>query len=277
MAGQMDGKVAFITGAARGMGRSHALRFAREGADIIAVDLCRQIDSVPYELSTADDLADTAAQIESAGRRVVTRVADVRDYRATRQAADDGVAELGHLDVVVANAGIFSFGRLETLDERTWQDMIDVNLTGAWNTAKAAIPHLRDRGGGCIVFVSSTAALRGTENIGHYAAAKRGVASLMQTLAVELAADSIRVNAVYPTTVDTDMIHNEATYSLFAPDLDAAARTRDRLAERFRAQHALGVPWVEPADISNAVLWLASAQARYVTGASLPIDAGRRS
>jgi SDR family mycofactocin-dependent oxidoreductase len=274
MAGRVAGKVAFITGAARGQGRSHAIRLAQEGADIIAVDLAGQIDSVPYAMSTPADLAETVKEVEALDRRIVATQADVRDYGSLKAALDEGVAQLGKLDIVSANAGIFSFGTMEELDEKHWQDMIDVNLTGVWHAAKAAIPHLRANGGGAIILTSSTAGLQAIPNIGHYTAAKHGVVGLMRTLALELAPDMIRVNSVHPTAVDTDMIQNSATYELFAPDLPPAGRTREVLSERFQTLNVLPIPWVEPVDISNAVLWLASDEARYVTGVTLPVDAG---
>jgi (+)-trans-carveol dehydrogenase len=275
MPGRVAGKVAFITGAARGQGRSHAIRLAQEGADIIAVDLVRQIDSVPYPMATPSDLAETVKEVEALDRRIIATEADVRDYGALKAAVDDGVAQLGRLDIVSANAGIAGFGRLEDLPEQTWQDMIGTNLTGVWHTAKAAIPHLRAGGrGGSIILTSSNAGLMAMENIGHYVAAKHGIVGLMRTLALELAPDMIRVNSIHPTTVNTDMIQNAAFYGLFAPDLEEKDRTRERLTERFQTLNALPVPWVEPVDISNAVLWLASDEARYVTGVTLSIDAG---
>ena len=274
MAGRVEGKVAFVTGAARGQGRSHAIRLAEEGADIIAVDLAAQVDSVPYAMATPDDLAQTVKEVEALDRRIVAVTADVRDYDALKSAVDDGVAQLGRLDIVAANAGIFSFGKADVLEEQTWQDMIDVNLTGVWHTAKAAIPHLRAAGGGSIILTSSTAGLMAIPNIGHYTAAKHGVVGLMRTLALELAPDMIRVNSVHPTSVNTDMIHNSATYELFGADLPEAERTKEVLGPRFQELNALPIPWVEPVDISNAVLWLASDESRYVTGVTLPIDAG---
>ena len=276
MAGRVEGKVAFITGAARGQGRSHALTLAREGADIIAVDITKQIDTVPYPMATPDDLTETVNQVEALGRRIVAAQADVRDYDALKQALDEGVAELGRLDIVSANAGVFGFGTVQELAEQTWRDMIDVNLTGEWHAVKAAIPHLRAGGsGGSIILTSSTMGLKAEPNIGHYNSAKHGVVGLMRTLALELAPDMIRVNALAPTTVNTDMIHNSATYELFAPDLPAAERTREALAPRFQDLNALPIPWVEPADISNAVLFLASDEARYITGVALPVDDGQ--
>jgi SDR family mycofactocin-dependent oxidoreductase len=272
--GRLDGKVAFITGAARGQGRSHAIRLAQEGADIIAVDLASQVDTVPYPMATAEDLAETVRQVEALDRRIVASEADVRDFAALQQAVDAGVAQLGRLDIVSANAGIFSNATAEELTEAQWDDMIDINLKGVWLTAKAAIPHLRAAGGGSIIITSSAAGLKGYPNFIHYVAAKHGVIGIMRTLALELAPDFIRVNSVHPTTVDTDMIHNDALYALFAPDLEPEARTREVLGERFSALNALPIPWLESIDISNAVLWLASDEARYVTGVTLPVDAG---
>jgi (+)-trans-carveol dehydrogenase len=205
----------------------------------------------------------------------VATVADVRDYDALKEALDDGVAQLGRLDIVSANAGIFSFGRAEELAEQTWRDMIDVNLTGEWHAAKAAIPHLRAGGrGGSIILTSSLAGLKGQQNLAHYVSAKHGLVGLMRTLALELAPDFIRVNSVHPTSVDTDMVQNAATYALFAPDLPEDQRTKETLASRFQALNVLPIPWVEPVDISNAVVFLASDQARYITGVTLPVDAG---
>jgi SDR family mycofactocin-dependent oxidoreductase len=274
MPGRVEGKVAFITGAARGQGRSHAIRLAQEGADIIAVDICQQIESVPYPMATPDDLEQTVKEVEALDRRIVATQADTRDYEALKAALDAGVDQLGRLDIVSANAGIFSFGTLDELPEREWRDMLDVNLTGVWHAAKAAIPHLRAAGGGSIILTSSDLGLEGMPNVGHYVAAKHGVVGLMRTLALELAPDFIRVNSLHPTTVNTGMIQNDATYELFAADLPKAERTREVVSERFQAINALPIPWVEPADISNAVLWLASDESRYVTGVTLPIDAG---
>jgi (+)-trans-carveol dehydrogenase len=273
VAGRVEGKVAFITGAARGQGRSHAIRLAQEGADIIAIDLCAQVASVPYPMSTPDDLAQTVREVEALDRRIVATQADVRDYGAVKLALDAGVAELGRLDIVAANAGISSVGRAEELPEQTWQDMIDINLTGVWHAAKAAIPHLKAGGrGGSIIITSSAAGLMAMQNIGHYVTAKHGLVGLMRTLALELAPDSIRVNSLHPTTVNTAMIQNAPTYALFRPDLENP--TAEDAAESLLTLNALPVKWVEPIDISNALLFLASDEARYITGVTLPIDAG---
>jgi SDR family mycofactocin-dependent oxidoreductase len=275
MAGRVEGKVAFITGAARGQGRSHAVTVAREGADIIAIDIEKQIDSVPYGMATPEDMEQTVNEVEALGRRIVATQADVRDYDEVKLALDDGVAQLGRLDIVSANAGIFSAGRLEDIGETTWRDMIDVDLTGVWHTAKAAIPHLRAGGqGGSIILTSSLDGLKGQQNSGHYVAAKHGVVGLMRTLALELAPDFIRVNSVHPTTVETDMSQNAPMYALFAPDLSEDQRTKETLEPRFQELDLLPIPWVEPVDISNALLFLASDDARYITGVTLPVDAG---
>jgi SDR family mycofactocin-dependent oxidoreductase len=270
---RLEGKVAFVTGAARGQGRSHAVRLAEEGADIVAIDIASQIDTVPYPMATPDDLVETVEQVGALDRRIVAAEVDVRDYDAVKAALDDGVARLGRLDIVAANAGIVSFGTAEELSEQAWQDMIDVDLTGVWHTVKAAIPHLRAAGGGSIVITSSDAGLKGQANTGHYVAAKHGVVGLMRTLANELAPDMVRVNTVHPGSVDTDMIQNQALYHLFLPDRQGDI-TREEVAPALQAVSALPIPWVESVDISDAVLFLASDEARYITGVTLPVDAG---
>jgi (+)-trans-carveol dehydrogenase len=271
--GRVEGKTAFITGAARGQGRAHALRLAEEGADIIAIDICEQINSVPFAMSRPEDLAETVALVEALDRRIVATRADVRDFDAVSRALAEGVEAFGRLDIVSANAGIYSHGTLATLEEQTWQDMIDVNLTGVWHACKAAIPHLVAGGrGGSIILTSSTVGLRAIPNLGHYGAAKHAVVGLMRTLALELAPEMIRVNSIHPTSVDTDMIHNPSLYSLLMPGEEHP--TREMSAAIFQSLNALPIPWVEPRDISNAVLFLASDEARYITGVALPVDAG---
>lgn len=274
MTGRVEGKVAFITGAARGQGRSHAVRLAQEGADIIAVDVCKQLDNVPFPMSTSEDLATTASLVEKEGRRVVTAEVDVRDYDALKGSLDSGVEQLGRLDVIVANAGIGNEGgELTTLDETLWQDMIDVNLGGVWKSVKAAVPHVVSGGrGGSIVLTSSVGGLKAYPNVGHYVAAKHGVVGLMRTFAVELGQHSIRVNSVHPTHVNTPMVMNDGTYKMFRPDKDDPGP--EDLAPICQMFHTLPVPWVEAEDISNAVLYLASDESRFVTGVPLPIDAG---
>jgi SDR family mycofactocin-dependent oxidoreductase len=274
--GRVDGKVAFITGAARGQGRSHALRLAQEGADIIAVDIAEEIESVKriYPGASEADLAETVKQIEALDRRIVARKADVRDYDSLKAAFDEGVAELGRVDIVSANAGIFIFGeQAQDVTEQDWDDVIDINLKGVWHTVKAAVPTMIEQGtGGSIILTSSTAGIKGTPNVSAYTASKHGVVGLMKTFALELAPHSIRVNSVHPTGVATNMILNEATFKLFKPDAETV--TQEEAAEVFKTTNALPIPWVQPVDISNAVLFLASDEARYITGVQLPVDAG---
>ncbi|WP_308257813.1 mycofactocin-coupled SDR family oxidoreductase [Pseudonocardia lacus] len=273
MAGRMAGKVAFVTGAARGQGRAHALRLAQEGADIIAVDACAPIDTVDkYPLATPADLDETVAAVEGLDRRIVASVADVRDADGLAAALSAGVDQLGGLDTVVANAGIASYGMSWELTERQWQEMLDVNLTGVWHTAKAAVPHLIARGAGSMVFTSSIGGLKGIMQVAHYVAAKHAIVGLMRTMANELAPHSIRVNTVHPTNVDTHMIQNPGTWGMFAPD--DPEPTREKAMPGFLSLNALPVPWVDPVDIANAVLFLSSDEARYVTGVALPVDAG---
>nr|WP_090277154.1 mycofactocin-coupled SDR family oxidoreductase [Mycolicibacterium komanii]CRL71165.1 short-chain dehydrogenase/reductase SDR [Mycolicibacterium komanii] len=275
MGGRVEGKVAFVTGAARGQGRSHAVRLAQEGADIIAVDVCKQIssnDDIPW--ATPDDLAETADLVKNLNRRIVTAEVDVRDYDALKAVVDGGVEQLGRLDVVVANAGIGNGGAtLDKTNEDDWRDMIDVNLSGVWKSVKAAVPHLLSGGrGGSIVLTSSVGGLKPYPHTGHYIAAKHGVIGLMRTFAVELGQHSIRVNAVCPTNVNTPLFMNEGTMKLFRPDLENPGP--DDLAVAAQFMHVLPVGWVEPEDVSNAVLFLASDESRYITGLPVTVDAG---
>lgn len=271
--GRVEGKVAFITGAARGQGRSHAVRLAQEGADIIAVDLCGQVESVPYPMATPDDLADTVKLVKALDRRIVAIQTDVRESAQMKAAADEGVAHLGRLDIVSANAGVFSAGSVGELGEQAWKDMIDINLTGVWHTCQATVHHLIEGGrGGSVILTSSAAGLKAYQGAAHYVSAKHGIVGLMRALALELAPHSIRVNSIHPTQVDTGMIMNAAVYGRFRPDLDSP--NRGDMAAVSQAINALPIPWVEPIDISNALLFLASDEARYVTGVALPVDAG---
>jgi (+)-trans-carveol dehydrogenase len=271
--GLLDGKVAFITGAARGQGRSHAITLAREGADIIAVDLCQQASTVPYPMATPDDLAETVKEVEALDRRIIAAQADIRDLARLTEVVDQGVAELGRLDIVLANAGISTPAPTLEMDELVWNEMIDINLTGQWKTIRASVPHIIAGGrGGSVVITSSLAAIYANENTAHYSAAKAGLVMLMKTLAKELAPQSIRVNTVHPTTVATGMILNEPTYKLFRPDLEHPTREDFELAAR--TLNKLPVAALEPADISNAILYLVSDAGRYVTGITHVVDAG---
>jgi (+)-trans-carveol dehydrogenase len=263
--GRLNGKVALVSGAARGQGRSHAVRLAQEGADIIAFDVCRQLGTVPYPMANSEDLKETVRLVEDLDRRIVAREADVRDLAGVQAVVDEGVAEFGRLDVISANAGIAAFAEdTWSITEEQWEEMIAVNLSGVWRTVKAGVPTMIDAGnGGAIVLTSSTAGVKGMAGIGHYVSAKHGLVGLMRTLANELAPHSIRVNTVHPTGVNTPMIHNEfMDQALAQPDFST------------NMQNALPVEEVEPVDISNAIVFLASDEARYITGTMLPVDAG---
>jgi (+)-trans-carveol dehydrogenase len=274
MTGRVEGKVAFITGAARGQGRAHAVRLAQEGADIIAVDICKQIDSVQIPLSTPEDLAETADLVKGHNRRIYTAEVDVRDYDALKAAVDAGVEQMGRLDIIVANAGIGNGGAtLANTSEPDWTDMIDVNLGGVWKTVKAGVPHILAGGrGGSIILTSSVGSLKAYPHTGHYVAAKHGVVGLMRTFAVELGAQNIRVNSVHPTNVNTPLFMNEGTMKMFRPDLENPGP--DDMKVVGQLMHTLPIGWVEPEDIANAVLFLASDEARYITGVTLPVDGG---
>jgi (+)-trans-carveol dehydrogenase len=274
MTGRVQGKVASITGAARGQGRSHAVRLAQEGADIIAVDICKPIPNTVYPPSTPEDLAETADLVKGLDRRIVTAEVDVRDYDALKAVVDDGVERLGRLDIIVANAGIGNAGnKLHKIRENIWQDMIDVNLSGVWKSVKAGVPHVISGGrGGSIILTSSVGGMKALPHTGHYIAAKHGVVGLMRTFAVELGQHMIRVNSVHPTQVNTPMAMNEATFRLFAPHKENPGP--EDFAPASQMMHTLPVPWVEPEDISNALLFFASDESRYVTGVQLPVDAG---
>lgn len=273
--GLVDGKVALVTGAARGQGRSHAVRLAAEGADVIAVDICAdRLETLSYALSTEDDLDATVREVEATGRRAVKAIADVRSLAELQQAVDAGLAELGRIDIVCANAGIGTWAVSWEMTEQQWSEMIDVNLTGVFNTVRAALPSMVERGeGGSLVLTSSTAGLRAYQNTAHYTAAKHGVIGLMKVLAQELGQHRIRVNAVCPTTVRTPLVINDSTFELFAPDVENP--TEDDVREAFEGLNILpGVAWIEPSDVSDAVLFLCSDAAKYITGVALPVDAG---
>jgi SDR family mycofactocin-dependent oxidoreductase len=265
MSGRVEGKVAFITGAGRGQGRSHAIRLAQEGADIIAVDVLEDYPTVRYAMSSQADLDETARAVEALGRRIVAARADVRDGAALRAALDAGVAELGRLDIVCANAGIYTVQPWDQVTAQVWQDTIDTNLTGVWNTMVEAVPHLITAGGGSIIATSSTAGLKGMPFLAPYVAAKHAVVGICRSLANELADHHIRVNTVHPAGVDTPMVTGAET-------LEPFLSRRPELGAVFT--NSLPVEALDPRDVSNAVLWLASDEARYVTGAALTVDAG---
>jgi SDR family mycofactocin-dependent oxidoreductase len=268
--GKLQGKVAFITGAARGQGRSHAVRLAKEGADIIAIDICNQIDSVAYPMSSPEDLDRTAGEVHALGRRVVAIQADIREASQLRHALADGVSELGRLDIVVANAGIAGMGCTFKDEDTLFRDVIEVNLVGAWNTISVAAPILIEQGrGGSIVITSSTQGLVGRGGDGSaalagYCAAKHGVVGLMRSYCNWLGPYNIRVNSVHPTAVNTPMATSDAVSALLA--------TSTSLQQAM--SNLMPVPMIEAVDVSNAVAWLVSDEARYITGITLPVDAG---
>ncbi|MGH3251129.1 MAG: mycofactocin-coupled SDR family oxidoreductase [Trebonia sp.] len=275
--GRVQGKVAFITGAARGQGRSHALRLAEEGADIIAVDLCHDLDTIGYPLATPDDLKETVRLVEGQDRRIVAVQADVRERAELKAALERGIAELGKVDIVVAQAGVA--GQKSEAPLQAWTDVLDTNLIGVINAVHAALPHLQ--AGASIIATGSTAAFMntlpmrevGTDSGGiAYMVAKRMVSSFMHDLARELAPRQIRANVVHPTNVNTDMMRVEPMFRSFRPDLEHP--TLEDALPAYRVQQAMPISWVEPVDISNAVLYLASDEARYVTGVQLRVDAG---
>ena len=275
MGNRVEGKVAFITGAARGQGRSHAIRLAEEGADIIAVDICEQIESNLYPLATLEDLAQTVKAVESEDRRIIARKADVRDRTSLRGVLDEGIGELGGLDIVVANAGIMPMGIGNPMD---FIDATDVDLIGVMNTVAAALPHLREAGS--IVVTGSNAGLMpGTTETGAmggggagYSWSKRTLVGYVEQLALQLATRMIRVNAIHPTNVNTLLINNREVYKVFRPDLEEP--TQEDVLDAFTYFQAMPIPFVQPVDISNAVLFFASDEARYVTGQQLRVDAG---
>jgi len=264
---ELTGKVAFITGAARGQGRSHAITLAAAGADIIALDLCSEMDGVSYPSACPDDLAETTRAVEALGRRIVARQADVRSLVEVQNALNCGLERFERVDIVVANAGLCTMNRVWEITAQQWDDTIATNLTGVWHTVKAAVPTMIAAGnGGSIIFTSSTAGTKGLPFLGHYVATKHAVVGLMRTLANELGEHSIRVNTIHPTGVDTPMGHD--------PSMERFMANFPSLAGVLRSGHVLPVARVDATDVSDAVRWLAGPGARFVTGAALPIDAG---
>ena len=269
---RFTGKVALVTGAARGQGRSHAVRLAAEGADLVLCDLCADIGTVPYALGSLAELEETARLVAEHGRRAVVCQADVRSTADLEAAVERGLEELGQIDVLVANAGIAGIATIAEMTDDAWQNMIDVNLTGVFKTMRAVVGHMVSRGYGRIVATSSIVGRQGSANIGHYVAAKWGVIGLVKSLAVEVAADGVTVNAVCPTSVDSPMIQNEAFHRLFLPDAQEISPADVEAA--YTALNPIPVPWLAPGDVSDAVLFLASDEARFITGDALPVALG---
>lgn len=277
MSGRLEGKVALVTGAARGQGRSHSVRLAQEGAAIVAVDSCGGAEAHPwltYPMATETDLAETVHQVKSLGGEIVALRGDVRDMDDLRAAVVTAVERFGGLDIVSANAGIGPLGRESwRKDERQWDEIYQVNLVGVRNTCNAAIPAMITAGrGGAITITSSAAGLKGAYGLSDYCATKWGVIGYARTLAIETGPHHIRVNVIAPGSVDTDMIQNPGLRRLFRPDLQAP--TKEDVIPVFQQMNVLGVPWVDPVDVSNALVFLSSDEARYITAIVLPVDAG---
>ena len=268
--GELDNKVALVTGAARGQGRSHCVALAEAGADIIAIDICADIDSIPYPLASKEDLDETARLVVEKGRRISTYATDVRQLADLEAAVADGVGQLGEIDIVVANAGVVALGVTDPKNEQVYRDIVETNLFGAWNTIAATVPSIIRKGvGGSIVLTSSVQGLIGRGGDGSaavfaYAASKHGLVGLMHSAANAYAAHSIRVNTVHPTGVATPMIMND-----YMAQMHAEGRSSEAMAGNL-----LPVPWVEAEDVSNAVMWLVSDKAKFITGVALPVDAG---
>jgi len=274
MSGRLQGKVAFISGAARGQGRAHAVRMAEEGADIIAFDAAGPVPSQGAPAASVADLDETVRQVEKLDRRIVAQRADASDLDAVTAVLDQGLTEFGRIDIVVANAGVQGNpAPIAQTSAEEWQGVLATNLTGVFNTVRAAVPHLIDGGrGGSISLVSSSIALRAQPGLGPYGSAKTGVIGLMRALALELGEHSIRVNSIHPTTVNTPMLINDINFRLFRPDLENPQL--EDVVPVYRTLNVLPVPWVEAEDIANAVIFLASDEGRYITGVALPVDAG---
>jgi SDR family mycofactocin-dependent oxidoreductase len=267
--GRLEGKVALVTGAARGQGRSHAVMLAQEGATVIALDICQDIATVPYGLGTDADLAETVKLVEACDQRALGRAVDVRDLAGLRALVDDAVAEFGGIDIACINHGILSVGMALDLEEDVFDDILAVNLGGVWRTIKAVAPRMIEQGrGGSIVITSSVAGIVGLGMMAHYSAAKHGVVGLMRALVQELSPHSIRVNCVHPGSVSTKMIMNEAIYTAFGMD------SAEGMAQAQGSLSTLPIDFLDPEDISRTVVYLASDESRYVTGQTLAVDAG---
>lgn len=273
--GRLEGKVAFITGVARGQGRSHAVRLAEEGADVIGVDALTDVDTTSYPMASREDLEETTVLVEKTGRRAILSRGDVRDRDGLQRAVASGLAELGRLDIVCANAGIMPIGRpLWEISAQQWQDVMDINLTGVFNTLAVTVPAMLAAGnGGSIILTASAAALRFSLHLGDYSATKAGVVALAKTLANEVASEGIRVNAVCPGTVATPLVTaNDQLFKLFRPDLENP--TLEDCEPAFKRLMPMGGPWLAPEDVSNMVVFLASDEASSVTGTAMSVDQG---
>ena len=269
--GRFADKVVLVTGAAKGQGRGHALRFAREGASLVLCDIAKQLDTAG-RMGTPEELEETAEMVAAAGSRVLVRQVDVRDDVQLQSLVSDAVEEFGAIDVLLANAGIATYAPIAELSQTWWHEMVDINLGGVANAVRAVAPYMRERRSGRIVATASAASREGVPNAAHYAGAKWGVIGLIKSVAIELGPYGVTANAICPMSVDTDMCHNSATYELFRPDLESP--TRENVTSTFASLNVMGVPWLDINDVSEAVLFLASDAARYVTGMALDVAAG---
>jgi len=273
MMGRLDGKVALVTGAARGQGRAIAVRFAEEGAAVVAFDACTTYDHISYPLPEAADLDETARLVRDAGGRIETVLADVRDAEALESAVQLALEKFGTLTTVCANAGIGGErGKMWDTNEDVWRTVLDVNLLGVWKTVRAAMPALIDAGGGSVILNSSLAGIRGFRHTSAYVASKHGVVGMMRTLANEAGEFNVRSNAILPGNTNTPLLNNESTWKLFRPDLTDP--TVEDVKGTMQSLALLPTPWVEVEDIANTALWLASDDTRFITGVTIPVDAG---
>jgi SDR family mycofactocin-dependent oxidoreductase len=275
--GSLDGRVAFITGAARGQGRAHAVRLATEGADIIAIDVCGPIsETITYPLGTSEELAETVAAVEATGRKALARQVDIRDLAALQQVVADGVEQFGRLDVVVANAGVLSWGRMFEMSEEQWDTVIDVNLNGTWRTIRAAVPAMIEAGnGGSIIVVSSSAGLKATPGNGHYSASKHGVVALTNALAIEVGEFGIRVNSIHPYSIDTPMVEKDAMMAIFAKYPQYLHSFAPMPYHPVNHEGKKGLQeFMTAEEVSDVVAWLAGDGSRTISGSQIAVDRG---
>ncbi len=277
MAGSLDGRVAFVTGAARGQGRAHAVRLAADGADIVALDVCKPVsDYVTYPMPTAEDLAETARLVEAAGRTALVREVDIRDLAAQQQLVAEAVEQFGRLDILVANAGILSWGRIFEMSEEQWDDVIDVNLSGTWRTVRAVAPAMIEAGnGGSVVIVSSSAGLKATPGNGHYSASKAGLTALTNALAIELGEFGIRVNSIHPYSIDTPMVEADAMMAIFGkyPQFLHSFAPMPYKPKNHAGKEGLQ-EFMRPEEVADVVAWLAGDGSATISGSQIAVDRG---
>jgi SDR family mycofactocin-dependent oxidoreductase len=275
--GPLEGRVAFITGAARGQGRAHAIRLAKDGADIIAIDICRPVsDTITYPLATSEELAETVRAVEATGRKVLAREVDIRDLAALQEVVADGVEQFGRLDIIIANAGVLSWGRMHEMSEEQWDTVIDINLNGTWRTIRAAVPAMIDAGnGGSIIIVSSSAGLKATPGNGHYSASKHGLVALTNALAIELGEFGIRVNSIHPYSIETPMVEKKAMMDLFTKFPQYVHSFSPMPYQPVDHQSKKGLmEFMMPEEVSDVVAWLASDGSATISGSQIAVDRG---